>query len=262
MNKHAPLTQLSEVLSNREVMPGVFLLRLLAPGIAAAAQPGQFAMLRCGSHNFLRRPLSIHQVSADRQQLAFLFAAVGNGTGWLAGVKPGQLLNLLGPLGKGFEIDADASHLLLVAGGLGVAPLGFLADEAHLSGKKVTLLLGAATAAALCPLELLPGVDKCLSATDDGTLGHRGFVTHLLAESLPETQQVFACGPLPMLRALAADKALGRYRTQVSLEIRMACGLGVCYGCTVNTMQGLRQVCKHGPVFEMADIIWRELRDI
>jgi dihydroorotate dehydrogenase electron transfer subunit len=262
LNKHTPFTQLSEVLSMEEVIPGVFLMWLLAPGIAAAAKPGQFTMLRCGSHNFLRRPLSIHRVSADRQQLAFLFAAVGKGTGWLSNVKTGQQIDLLGPLGTSFEINEHASELLLVAGGLGVAPLGFLADEARLSGRKVTLLLGAATATALCPVELLPGVDSCLLATDDGTLGHRGFVTHLLAESLPETQQVFACGPLPMLRALAADKALSRYRTQVSLEIRMACGLGVCYGCTINTGHGLRQVCKHGPVFEMSDIIWHELRDI
>ncbi len=262
MNNNTLSMQLSEVVSLREVMPGVFLMWLLAPAIARAAKPGQFVMLRCGSQTFLRRPLSVHRVSADRQQLAFLFAAVGKGTGWLAGLKPGQQLDLLGPLGTGFQVDANASRLLLVAGGLGVAPLGFLADEARLAGKNVTLLLGAATAAALCPAELLPGVDACLSATDDGTHGHRGFVTHLLADALPEAQQVFACGPLPMLRALAADTSLSRYRTQVSLEIRMACGLGVCYGCTINTVHGLRQVCKYGPVFEMADILWQELRDI
>ena len=262
MNKSVPLTQLSEVVSLEEVMPGVFLMWLLAPGIAGAAKPGQFAMLRCGSHNFLRRPLSIHRVSGDRQKLAFLFAAVGKGTRWLSGVTPGQELDLVGPLGQGFEIDVDASQLLLVAGGLGVAPLGFLADEARAQGKNVNLLLGAATASALCPAELLPGVDSCRSATDDGTYGRRGLVTHLLAESLPGTQQIFACGPLPMLRALAADPALRQHRAQVSLEIRMACGLGVCYGCTVNTVHGLRQVCKHGPVFEMADVLWDELRDI
>jgi dihydroorotate dehydrogenase electron transfer subunit len=262
LNNNAPVTQISEVVSIRDVMPGVFLMWMLSPAIASAAHPGQFVMLRCGNHNFLRRPLSIHRVSGDRRQVAFLFAAVGKGTAWLAAVKPGERLDLLGPLGKGFEVDARASQLLLVAGGLGVAPLGFLADEARLSGRKVTLLLGAATAASLCPLELLPGVDTCLSATDDGTCGRRGFVTHLLAESLSDTQQVFACGPLPMLRALAADPALNQHRTQVSLEIRMACGLGVCYGCTINTVHGLRQVCKHGPVFEMADILWQELRDI
>jgi dihydroorotate dehydrogenase electron transfer subunit len=243
-------------------MPGARLLWLGAPDIARLAQPGQFVMLKCGGDTFLRRPLSIHRVDKDTGRIAFLFAMVGRGTAWLASVKPGETLDLLGPLGRGFEIKSEARRLVLVAGGLGLAPLGFLADEALGQGKEVTLLLGAASAKLLCPLEKLPQADTCVLSTDDGSMGRKGFVTASLPTYLPQADQVFACGPLPMFRTMSKDASLKDKDVQVSLEVRMACGLGVCYGCTVWTKAGLRQVCKDGPVFRLNDILWDKMADI
>ncbi len=252
----------ASVITKEEVMPGVFLLWLEAPGIACISRAGQFVMLRCLGGAFLRRPLSIHRVNEGQTRIAFLFAVVGKGTYWLSTVKPGDTLDLLGPLGNGFNIEAGAQNLVLLAGGLGIAPLCMLADEARRSDKKLSLLLGAATAAMVYPEHLLPAGIACTVATDDGTRGRKGFVTECLADHLSGADQVFACGPLPMLRAVARDRSLKDKKVQVSLETRMACGLGVCYGCTIKTRQGLKQVCKDGPVFNLSDILWDELADI
>jgi dihydroorotate dehydrogenase electron transfer subunit len=259
--KFAPQV-LAPVVSNQEVMPGVRLAWLEAPEIAVLARPGQFVMVRCGDGAFLRRPLSIHRLNGGKTGLAFLFAVKGAGTEWLAGLKPGRLVDLLGPLGQGFSIKAGAGNLVLVAGGLGIAPLGFLADRALEDGKKVSLLHGAATSGLLCPDSLLPAGAACILATEDGSRGRRGYVSQCLPEVLPAADQIFACGPTPMFRTLAADASLRDKDVQVSLEVRMACGLGICYGCSVNTRQGVKQVCKHGPVFSLHDIIWKDLADI
>ena len=258
----APVQTESPVISNDPVLPGACLLWLRAPEIASIARPGQFVMLKCAGGAFLRRPLSIHRVSSDKTCLAFLFAAVGKGTAWLAELKPGDRLNLLGPLGNGFQIESKLKVAVLVAGGLGIAPLSFLADELMAQGTRVSFLYGAATTALLCPNRLLPKVTEWALVTEDGSCGQRGFVTTYLPGYLTGNAALFGCGPTPMYRALARLDELQGKAMQVSLEIRMACGLGVCYGCTVNTRQGLRQVCHHGPVFKMDDIVWEELADI
>jgi dihydroorotate dehydrogenase electron transfer subunit len=257
-----PSQILAPVVSNEQVMPGVHLLWLEAPEMARVASPGQFAMLRCEGNAFLRRPLSIHRLNNGKTQLAFLFSAVGKGTHWLSELNPGRCIDVLGPLGKGFTINPASQNLLLIAGGMGIAPLGFLAETAISRGKSVSLLLGASTASLICPEQLLPANVTCLLTTEDGSCGRQGYVTRCLPEALPKTDQIYACGPTPMFRALAGDIALRDKDVQVSLEIRMACGLGICYGCTVNTRQGAMQVCKHGPVFRLCDIIWEEMTDI
>jgi len=253
---------LSPVLSNDAVLPDVRLLWLEAPEIAGIAQPGQFVMIRCAGGTLLRRPLSIFRQSADKTRLAFLMAVVGRGTAWLAEIEPGDLLDLRGPLGNGFSVSPGTKNAVLVAGGLGVAPLGFLADELAALGVRATFLYGAASSRLLCPDHILPKGAEYVFATDDGSRGRQGFITSYLPEYLIEETSLFACGPTPMYRALTRLDALRDRETQVSLEIRMACGLGVCYGCTVNTRQGLKQVCKHGPVFMLHDVLWDELADI
>ncbi|HUT96973.1 MAG TPA: dihydroorotate dehydrogenase electron transfer subunit, partial [Dehalococcoidales bacterium] len=125
--------------------------------------------------------------------------------------------------------------------------------------KEVTLLYGAPTAAQLYPSKLLPKV-KLVIATEDGTMGEKGMITDLLPDFTREADQIFACGPLPMYRIMA--QMPGLKTAQVSLEVRMGCGVGVCYGCTVKTLNGLKQVCQDGPVFEMDDVLWEELADI
>ena len=246
------------VISNTEVMPGVYLIWLEFPQIATEAQPGQFVMVRCGQETLLRRPLSIHQL-AEATKLAFLFTVVGKGTHWLSQRQAGDNIDLLGPLGRGFSIHPASRNLLLVAGGIGIAPLCFLAQEALKQGCSVRLLLGAPTASQLYPKHLLPADAKLITTTEDGTAGRKGIVTDLLPDFASWADQIFACGPTSMYRAMAEQKLLRAKSPQISLEIRMGCGRGVCYGCTVKTKSGLKQVCTDGPVFDLADIIWDEL---
>jgi dihydroorotate dehydrogenase electron transfer subunit len=262
LNNMKPQQVKACIVSREEVMPGVFLIWLEAPEIARITHAGQFVMLKCYGGALLRRPLSVHRVSRDKTRLAFLFAVVGKGTGWLSKTSPCDHIDLLGPLGHGFEIKPGSKNLVLVAGGLGIAPLCMLSEQARSEDISVILLLGAATAKMLYPDNLLPDGVDCVLNTDDGSTGRRGLVTDCLPNYLANADQFFACGPLPMLRTIAGSGVLMDKNAQVSLETRMACGLGVCYGCTIKTHQGLKQVCKDGPVFNLNDIIWDELADI
>ena len=216
-------------------------------------------MAHCGEETLLRRPLSIHQRAGDN--IALLFAVVGKGTDWLSQRQAGDSIDLLGSLGNGFTIHPEIKNLLLVAGGIGIAPLRFLADEAVEQGKEVTVLLGASTATQLYPDHLLPPEAKLITTTEDGTAGEKGMVTDLLPKHVDGADQVFACGPVPMYRDMALRKqelGLEGKSVQISLEVRMGCGRGVCYGCTVKTKDGLKQVCRDGPVFDLDDSLWDE----
>jgi dihydroorotate dehydrogenase electron transfer subunit len=250
------------VIANKEIMPGVCLIRLDCPDITSRARPGQFVMVRCGEgvEYQLRRPLSIHQV--DGNKLSLLFNVVGRGTQWLSECPAGEKIDLLGPLGNGYEIHPDSRNLLLVAGGIGIAPLVFMAEEAVKKGKEVTMLLGAPTAGQLYPSKLLPAGVRLVTATEDGSGGEKGMITDLLPDFTGGADQLFACGPLPMYRTMARMPELKDKPVQISLEVRMGCGVGVCYGCTVKTRNGLRQVCKHGPIFNLEEVLWDKLADI
>jgi dihydroorotate dehydrogenase electron transfer subunit len=252
--------EFASVTANTERMSGAHLLWLEAPQIASQAKPGQFVMVRCGEKGEyqLRRPLSIHQREGNR--IALLFSVVGKGTQWLSQRQPGDRLDLLGPLGNGFTIHPKSKKLLLVAGGIGIAPLVFLADEAVKKGLSVTMLYGAPTATQLYPSKLLSKV-RLVTATEDGSQGEKGMITDLLPDFIKEADQLLACGPLPMYRTMATMPELKNKPVQISLEMRMGCGLGVCYGCTVKTRKSLKQVCKDGPVFELDDVLWKELAE-
>jgi dihydroorotate dehydrogenase electron transfer subunit len=241
-------------------MPGVYLSRLDCPQMERA-QPGQFVMVRCGEgiEYQLRRPFSLHRQEGD--QLSLLFKVVGRGTRWLSERQAGEKIDLLGPLGNGYQIHPGSKNLLLAAGGIGIAPLVFLAEEAIKKGKRVTLLLGAPTARQLYPSKLLPTKVKLITATEDGSTGRKGMITEILP-GFDGADQLFACGPLPMYQTMAQMAGLKDKPVQVSLEMRMGCGLGICYGCTVKTRNGLRQACKNGPIFNLSDILWEELVDI
>ena len=252
------IQEFATVTAKIEPIPDAHLIWLEAPQVAPQVQPGQFVMVRCGEKGEyqLRRPLSIHQREGDK--IALLFSVVGGGTQWLSQRQPGDRFDLLGPLGNGFTINPESKKLLLVAGGIGIAPIHFLADEAKKKGHEVTLLYGTPTAAQLYPH--LPKVNLIV-ATEDGSEGEKGMITDLIPDFIGEAEQLFACGPLAMYRAMAQMSELKTKPVQISLEVRMGCGLGVCYGCTVKTKRGLRQVCKDGPVFELNDILWEELAE-
>jgi dihydroorotate dehydrogenase electron transfer subunit len=263
------------VVSNKRILPGgphragrvlaSHLMHLHCPEIAHEAKPGQFVMVRCGDL-ILPRPFSIHQAIKDNIALFFAVLEGGKGTNWLAERKDGDAIELpmLRPLGNGFSISPRAKNLLLVAGGMGLAPLCFLAQQAVREKRSVTLLLGAASGPLYTerPENLLPSRITLATATEDGSIGKKGRVTDLLPDFVGWADQIFACGPMPMYRDMALKKQelkLEGKPIQVSLEVRMGCGLGVCYGCTVKTKNGLTQVCKDGPVFNLEDILWDEL---
>ena len=237
------------------------MLWLEALKIAEIAEPGQFAMLKCEGGTFLRRPLSIHRVSKDKKQVAFLFSVLGKGTDWLSRARPGDIIDILGPLGNGFNLMPSSREILLVAGGLGLAPLVFLAEQAAGKDVRVNLAYGTATDQRYSK-ELLPRGIRLVEFTEDGSCGRRGLVTECMPDFLKSVDQIFVCGPLPMYRALSKQQDLKGKNVQVSLETRMACGLGVCYGCTIKTRSGQKQVCHDGPVFNLEDVVWEEMAEI
>ena len=267
---------LAKIIENRQILESFsrtrrrnilssWLIWLRCPEIAREARPGQFVMVGCGRELILPRPFSIHQVNDDRIALCYAVWEDGKGTHWLSQRKASDRVEIFGPLGNGFSVLPTSGNLLLAAGGIGIAPLHFLAQEALRRDCSVTMLLGAHTAAQLYPEPLLPSGIKLVMATEDGTKGEQGLVTNLLPNFADWADQIFACGPMPMYRNMAMKKErkkLDGKPVQISLEMRMGCGLGVCYGCTVKTKNGLKQVCKDGPVFDLNDIIWDELSPI
>ena len=252
-----------EILSNIELLPGIYLMWLQAPEIARRAQAGQFVMVACGTEQTLRRPISIHSVEDDR--FALLYAVVGKGTERLTHLQNGSKLDVLGPIGNGFQVfpmPAGTLSYLIIAGGIGIAPLRFLVEKVKPWCRQIIVLQGAATASKLYPKALLPKEISLTTATDDGSAGHKGFVTDLIPSFATTADVIVACGPMPMLKYLAENQTrlkLTGKPVSISLEMRMACGLGVCYGCTIRTKSGLKQVCKDGPVFDLNEVIWDEM---
>ncbi|MCX6020513.1 MAG: dihydroorotate dehydrogenase electron transfer subunit [Chloroflexi bacterium] len=237
----------AEVIANDEVLPGLRLMWLDAPEAARLVRPGQFLFAKCssGPEPFLRRPISIHRVApgilpqdertGPPTQIAILFGASGLGTGYLSRHQPGDIVDIIAPLGRGFVVHPDTRNVLLVGGGWGVAPLINLADFCLRDGRSVTLLLGAQSSRQVIPLNLLPPDVEVLVTTQDGSMGVKGVVTDVLASQLDWADEVFCCGPAPMYRAIAAVARgrLPRRRVQVLADAPMACGVGVCGTCVV-----------------------------
>lgn len=248
---------LAHIQEKKELNPGTFYVTAHAPEIAGNAVPGQFVMVDCGKDTVLRRPISIHRL-IDKQTIALLIRTTGTGTQNLASIKSGDMLNLIGPLGNGFAISNSAKNILLVAGGMGIAPLIFLAEKALQLNKKVTILSGARDIPQLYPKKLIPPRTELFTVTEDGSKGEKGLVTDFLPDVLNKYDQVFACGPVNMYRSMTAilDSLNYQRDLQISLEVRMGCGFGICYGCTIKTTEGLKQVCKDGPVFNIKQINW------
>ena len=277
----------TELVDSREILPGQWLQSYHAPELAVGSRAGQFVHVRTGdlSGLVLRRPFSINTADAVSGVITIHFRTIGRGTEWFTRLRPGDGVDMLGPLGRPFEVDPRSRHLLLIAGGLGMAGVRSLADEALRDGRQVTLLFGAASARDVYPSSLLPDEVEYVIATDDGSVGHRGFVTELVPEYEAWADQAFACGPAPMLAALArlaegrrgrlGVARLGRKRgggktdppgstaarrkafLQVSMEQNMGCAVGACLGCVVMGTNGQPQrVCREGPVFASDEVAW------
>jgi len=260
--------QTAMIISNKDEGGGCFRLVLVAPRAAGTARPGQFLHIRCGEDTYLRRPISIADADPTEGTLTLLIRRVGRGTDWLACRRPGERLDVIGPLGNGFPV-ADADEWWLVAGGIGWAPLRFLARRGVALGKTVRVFYGARTVSELIGLEDLdPYLCEFNLTTDDGSLGQAGNVVGALPEAKDAAgTAVFACGPREMLKAVArrfgygsgangsAGAAAQRPALYLSLEERLACGVGACLGCAVETPTGLpKRVCADGPVFAAEEI--------
>lgn len=256
----------AELLASEKVAPEIYKLRLFSEKVASKAKPGQFIHIKCGDKRsyLLRRPMSIHRVTG-RGIFEILFKVVGDGTSFLASEKLHKSLDILGPLGNGFKVKKDLSSAVVIAGGIGIAPLLFLIDELLKKGVKIHVLLGAQdNRKLLYVLDLKRVVKRVHTTTDDGSVGHKGPVTDLLPEVIEQSdsQQVFACGPQEMLKKVARICKQEEVPCQVSLEGQMACGVGVCLGCVLRIRNGgeecYSRVCTEGPVFEAERVIWEE----
>ncbi len=252
------------VVGNRDAGRGYFRIVLRAPALAAQARPGHFVMLRVSENRdpLLARPFGIAAVPG-RRDIELYYRVAGRGTALLATVKQGAALAVHGPLGNGFPAPARDETPLLVAGGSGFPPLLFFTAR---YGRRARLFAGSRDKACLPPAAAMTAfrsrVRSIHYATEDGSCGTCGFVTDALAAFLDGDGRsgqrvIYACGPHPMLAAvgrLAADRNIPCY---VSMEERMACGLGVCMGCSVPvTTGGYKRVCREGPVFLSTDIDW------
>ena len=222
--------------------------------------PGQFVEIRVdGSPStFLRRPISINFVDCDQNELWLLIAAVGDGTRRLAQLQPGDTLNCLLPLGNGFTMPVSkAEKILLVGGGVGVAPLLYMGAEMARQGIKPTFLLGARTSADLLMLDEYERYGRVYVTTEDGSQGEKGFVTNHSLLQKEQFSRIATCGPTPMMKAVAAYARKAEVECEVSLENLMACGLGACLCCVEKTTEGNLCVCKDGPVFNIRKLLWQ-----
>lgn len=221
--------------------------------------PGQFVEVRVdGSpQTFLRRPISIHFVDREHNELWLLVATVGDGTRKLAQLQSGDLLNCVLPLGNGFTPAKPGEKVLLVGGGVGVAPLLYMGAEMAKARIEPTFLLGARTQKDLLMLDAFEQYGRVFVTTEDGSAGEQGFVTNHSLLQQEHFDRISTCGPTPMMKAVARVAKAHDIDCEVSLENLMACGVGACLCCVENTTEGHVCVCKEGPVFNTRKLLWQ-----
>lgn len=248
-----------KVVDNRRLHPNYCLLKLTSATTLPEMAPGQFAAVRIdgSASTFLRRPISINYVDKAANELWLLVRLVGEGTRRMAEYSPGDTLNLILPLGKGFSAPrASGRRLLLVGGGVGVAPLLFLGDTLKKIGYDPVFLLGARSGDDLLQLDEFRQRGAVYITTEDGSVGERGFVTHHSVLTGERFDHIYTCGPKPMMVAVARYAASAEIPCEVSLENTMACGIGACLCCVEKTNAGHVCVCTDGPVFNMNQLTW------
>lgn len=233
---------------------------ILCPEIAEIAQPGQFAHIRVEGFT-LRRPISICEINREKGTLRIVFEIRGEGTAAIANLNEGSLVDMLAPLGHGFTVNPDFEKVVLIGGGIGTPPMLPLAQ---IYGEKATVITGFRSANAVILQDDFKRTNaETIVCTDDGTFGTHGFVTQPFETLVKEgnVDAVYACGPMPMLRGISAlCKENGVKLCEISLEERMACGIGACLGCACKTKKNdeeyFAHVCKEGPVFNAEEVVW------
>jgi len=246
-----------KVLKKEKMNNTVYRITLKAPQIGRKVNPGQFLHIRCSStlDPFLRRPFSINKVEGDN--VSIMFKIIGRGTRFLAGIKQGDELDVMGPLGNGFPVEKGFKRAVVVGGGIGVAPLLYLMQRLKNLGVEGNVIIGAPDAQSLLCVEEFERFGKVLCATEDGSVGVKGLPTRLLEERLAHTQYdvIYTCGPGAMMQAVKQLGASFNIPVYVSLEERMGCGIGACLGCVCKSEKGYMKVCKDGPVFNAGEVL-------
>lgn len=255
----------SKLLKKEELKPGIFKFSVQADEIIKTAKPGNFIEIRVNDdiEPFLRRPISIHKMNRENGILEFIFQEKGKGTKILSSKREGELIDIIGPLGFGTFKYASYQNLAIIGGGIGVFPLYELAKCAHTEEKNINTYLGFRNKDLVVLEDEFEEVsDKLIITTDDGSYAQKGFSIDFLKKDIEEGKIdcIYACGPLPMLRAVRELSMEKNIPCQISLEEKMACGLGVCLGCAVKTAASSKDapeywhVCKAGPVFEAKNV--------
>jgi len=245
-----------KLIQKQEIAPNIFDFVVECP-VAPSAQPGQFLHVKCGGTAYLRRPISICDAWDDK--LRFIFEVRGEGTKLLSQFRIGETIDILGPLGRGFDLDLskDDGDIILVGGGIGTFPLLLLARELELRVKKPIAILGYRTKELVTLTAEFEAVCKEVKiTTDDGSFGTHGFVTEVLADMAKSGKvgAVYTCGPFGMMKAVAGIANKHNIPAQVSMEERMACGIGACVTCTCSVAGYNARVCKDGPIFNAKDV--------
>lgn len=256
-------TQLCQIVCQEQISHDIFRITFQADQIVQDASPGQFVHVKVntGIDPLLRRPFCIHKAELENGTIQILYRVIGHGTQILSQCTPGESLDVMGPLGKGFDLDHDFDHAILVAGGMGSAPIFSLLDTLRVKSKKISLFWGVRESCEVFAQNTLHdlGVDVKF-ATEDGSLGCKGFVTDPLKTFIAnlDPQQKYAgfvCGPDPMMHAVQKIVMDTDIYWQTSMENHMACGIGVCVGCAVKMMDGTYKLaCKDGPVFDLKQV--------
>ena len=265
--KNMLINEVSRIVSNEPVGPRLHLMVLKAPEIAVTVLPGQFVHVKLPrmDDHILRRPFSIYAADAQAGTVDILYQVVGFGSDHMTKLAIGEQVEMIGPVGHGWQVPEGAKRALVVAGGVGAAPLFMLTQKMAAEGLQVDVVLGAQTEAALACRsryeELLGMCPSC--ATDDGSFGREGFCTSLVQEALEAAEvdgapydYLAVCGPEPLMKIVARMAADAGVYAQVSMEKRMACGVGACLSCVVDTVDGKQRSCVDGPVFDAEKVVW------
>ena len=248
------------VTENLRLHANYVLLKLTSPSPLPEMLPGQFAEIRVDGSptTFLRRPISINYVDRQRNEVWFLIQLVGDGTKRLGEAKAGDIINVVLPLGNCFTMpEKPSDKLLLVGGGVGTAPMLYLGEQLAKKGCKPTFLLGARSDKDLLQLEQFAAYGEVYTTTEDGSHGEKGYVTQHSILNKVCFEQIYTCGPKPMMMAVAKYAKSKGISCEVSLENMMACGIGACLCCVENTTEGHLCVCKEGPVFNINKLLWQ-----
>lgn len=248
----------AQLISTSQAWEDAYISWFHAPGLSRDVSPGQFVMVHCsppGGEPLFARAFSYYRVGPER--FAICYAVAGRGTRWLSEQPPGTTVRAYGPLGNGFTLPAEPANLLLIGGGVGVAPLVETAVRAVDAGHQVVLMMGARDSSHLLPTTELPREVEYVTVTEDGSVGRQGYVTGHLGEYQEWANRIYACGPNAMFQSLADVLRTNgrRQRPEILMEENMPCGWGMCYGCAIFTRRhGAKLCCKDGPRFPLFDV--------